>query len=125
MYLRTNYVVVTRLLRMSDRRKCFRQIKKVMLIFLFLIIHGSRTDTFQKKIMTILFQEGWEQNVKTSKSGALHCSYCGKEYPSISTLRRHMPVHTGEKKFECENCTQRFTQSSSLYKHLKKANCVK
>ena len=36
-----------------------------------------------------------------------------------------MPVHTGEKKFECENCTQRFTQSSSLYKHLKKANCVK
>ena len=39
----------------------------------------------------------------------------------MSALKQHMPVHTGEKKFECKTCARRFTQSSSLYKHMKKS----
>jgi len=70
-------------------------------------------------------RDDWELALKPSPTGTLSCSYCGKEFTRISLLNQHMPVHTGEKRYECENCGRRFTQSSSLYKHVKKACCLK
>jgi len=51
------------------------------------------------------------------------CGYCEKTFSSNSALKQHMPVHTGEKPYACTMCEARFTQSSSLYKHVKKQNC--
>ena len=78
---------------------------------------------FYNCILNATLQVGWELEPTPSANGTLFCSFCGKEYPHISALRQHMPVHTGEKKFKCTGCDRRFTQSSSLYKHMKKANC--
>jgi len=67
--------------------------------------------------------EGLEMNVKHSATGTLFCNFCGKEFRHMSALNHHMPVHTGEKKYECKTCDKRFTQRSSLNKHIKMTNC--
>ncbi|XP_023332184.1 zinc finger and BTB domain-containing protein 45 isoform X14 [Eurytemora carolleeae] len=58
-----------------------------------------------------------------SGSGLL-CPYCSHRFCNRSSLNQHLPVHTGEKKFQCTNCERRFTQSSSLYKHMK-FSCIR
>jgi len=55
-----------------------------------------------------------------SASSDILCSYCHKDFLNMSALRQHMPVHTGEKKYQCGQCDRKFTQSSSLYKHMRK-----
>ena len=51
-YLSLYYSVVSYLVNMSDRRKCYRTIQNLMLLFLFLIFHGSQTDTLKKRMLT-------------------------------------------------------------------------
>lgn len=46
------------------------------------------------------------------------CSYCGKGMSSMSSLRQHINMHTGEKPYKCEQCEKCFGKSSSLYRHL-------
>lgn len=53
------------------------------------------------------------------------CPFCHKDFQHLSTLKQHLPVHTGEKKYECDSCNKRFTQSSSLYKHIKAQTCIR
>jgi len=66
---------------------------------------------------------GWAVAGKPSSMGNVVCNYCGKEYRHMSALKTHLPVHTGEKRFECKGCGRRFTQISSLNKHMKIKNC--
>jgi len=67
--------------------------------------------------------EGSEMTVKHSATGTLFCHFCGKEFLHMSALNHHMPVHTGEEKYECKTCDKRFVQKSSLNRHIKITNC--
>jgi len=44
---------------------------------------------------------------------------CPKEYPYRESLLTHMTVHTGIKRFLCNNCGKRFTCISNLQAHRK------
>jgi len=35
----------------------------------------------------------------------------------LSDQTRHAVIHTSERRFTCESCDKRFTQSSTLYRH--------
>ena len=75
-------------------------------------------------MISILFFQGLFSPESGSASGSrANCSYCYRAFKFKSDLEKHMRIHTGEQPFQCEVCQSRFTQSSSLYKHMKKQNC--
>ena len=48
------------------------------------------------------------------------CSYCGKEFKVKDYLTKHITVHTGEKKYECNACSspKKFRLKVSFEKHM-------
>ncbi|XP_023864027.1 zinc finger protein 721-like isoform X1 [Salvelinus sp. IW2-2015] len=45
------------------------------------------------------------------------CDTCGKDFPSLCRLKRHLQVHTGEQPFPCTDCGKCFTCKGSLKIH--------
>ncbi|KAG6462982.1 hypothetical protein O3G_MSEX013588 [Manduca sexta] len=55
---------------------------------------------------------------------AYKCELCQVSFYTHSDLRRHRRVHTREKPFSCPTCSQRFTHSPSLNKHMQTVHGV-
>ncbi|XP_033113156.1 ras-responsive element-binding protein 1-like isoform X2 [Anneissia japonica] len=48
----------------------------------------------------------------------LSCPYCPRMFPWISSLRRHLLVHSGLKPYQCVNCTATFSTKSNCERHM-------
>ena len=57
------------------------------------------------------------QTLHTTRDNPNMCPICGKVYTSISTMRRHMAIHTGEKPYKCDQCDYRTVRKDNLKSH--------
>ena len=46
------------------------------------------------------------------------CPDCGKGFLKAQTLKNHIPLHSGVKKFSCEICSKKFTQEVNMKTHI-------
>ena len=53
------------------------------------------------------------------------CDICGKIIVTMSNLRRHRRLHTGEKPFTCGTCERKFSDGGNFTKHLRTFGHVK
>ncbi|XP_028322833.1 zinc finger and SCAN domain-containing protein 31 [Gouania willdenowi] len=57
--------------------------------------------------------------VEPSADRPHHCLECGKTFRLISSLKKHIRIHTGEKPYPCGVCGRRFRESGALKTHLR------
>lgn len=46
------------------------------------------------------------------------CSFCLYSTSNKFDMKKHMPVHTGERPFECNVCGKRFSRKDTLKSHM-------
>ncbi|CAB3246545.1 unnamed protein product [Arctia plantaginis] len=47
------------------------------------------------------------------------CNVCGRGFATNRILANHIRTHSGERPFECEHCSAKFTQKHSMLSHVK------
>lgn len=52
-----------------------------------------------------------------SDQGVVLCKFCGKNFPDVSSLITHLPVHTGDRPFKCEFCGKAFKLRHHMKDH--------
>jgi len=63
--------------------------------------------------------------IETNKSGSRkrsskilpECAICGKKFVCVTTMKRHLVTHTGERPFNCKICGKQYTQKGNLRVH--------
>ncbi|XP_064629404.1 uncharacterized protein LOC135488672 [Lineus longissimus] len=51
------------------------------------------------------------------------CSQCNRRFKTITMLKNHMPLHTGEKPHKCSLCNFRGKHRSTVHRHIKTIHC--
>ncbi|XP_014834324.1 PREDICTED: oocyte zinc finger protein XlCOF19-like [Poecilia mexicana] len=68
----------------------------------------------------VIFQEAAEaENQNQERRKPFSCETCEKRFTAISTLNRHIRIHTGEKPFSCVNCGKGFSRKQHLTLHMR------
>lgn len=70
----------------------------------------------KKKVSPPLFQHIFKDHLER---GNTTCPICQKHFKATKLVHRHLIVHTGEKPFKCSLCGSFYSQTSSLYMHMR------
>merc|ERR1711874_237251 len=62
------------------------------------------------------FQSKSHQLVQAGEK-PFQCEDCSRKFSWVCHLRSHQLVHTGEKPFQCEQCSCKFSQAGNLKRH--------
>jgi hypothetical protein len=87
--------------QLSDKKKTFENKNESL----------SQTNKSEDNISEKPIKRKWRRAKDVNE---LKCRYSGKIWRSLSHLEIHMRSHTGEKKYSCDQCGQRFVQLSGL-----------
>uniref|UniRef100_A0A8C5R038 Zinc finger protein 217 n=1 Tax=Leptobrachium leishanense TaxID=445787 RepID=A0A8C5R038_9ANUR len=66
-----------------------------------------------------------EARTRRKQKSSAKCIHCGKSFDSLYYLNVHIRSHTGEKPYECEVCSYKCAQATSLRYHLKNHHAFK
>ena len=71
----------------------------------------------------MLFEENFKRkNRKLSPwnpKGEVRCEKCDKQFTAISSLKRHMQLHTGQFRYYCELCRKGFNNDTNFKTHMR------
>ncbi|XP_014359546.2 zinc finger protein OZF-like [Papilio machaon] len=81
-------------------------------------VHGI-TFIFECEICKLVFPSRRSLTMHTNKYHSLktQCEVCKKNFSCITTLKKHMISHTGERNFVCKICAKSYRHQKSLKQH--------
>jgi uncharacterized C2H2 Zn-finger protein len=80
---------------------------------------GSGEGLMRTSRLSVPVLHASQTNNLTSAKRDFCCHRCSRRFASSSDYRRHLVVHTGEKRFRCPRCDVRFSLKHNMVRHLR------